>query len=173
MPVSYPVVAGCAGTAVTLAQPAGQSQAFGINVSYRRSRRTWKASPEPDYEAKAARVLELTPNPPPGGGVVIAFGQMGPVSPRPTAGHGWAPKRRPKRQRADYNRRHGDALRVRGLRRFTPTGCAHACGHATGALTTRVHDPDPRLLPRRRRDLLDPRQPSVKLDTRHPQIRDR
>jgi transposase len=77
------------------------------NLSVQRTR-TWKASPDPDYEAKAARVLELTtPNPPPDGGAVIAFDQMGPVSLRPTAGHGWAPKRRPHRQRADYNRRAG------------------------------------------------------------------
>src|ERR1044072_3290699 len=40
--------------------------------------RTWKASPDPDYEAKAARVLELTAAPPPDGGAVIAFDQMGP-----------------------------------------------------------------------------------------------
>jgi transposase len=93
------------------------------NLSFQRTR-TWKASPDPDYEAKAARVLELTHNPPENG-AVIAFDQMGPVSLRPTAGAGWAPKRRPERQRADYNRRqgtryvfgaydiHGDRLRTR------------------------------------------------------------
>jgi hypothetical protein len=31
---------------------------------------------------------------------------MGPVSLRPIAGAGWAPRKRPERQRADYNRRH-------------------------------------------------------------------
>ncbi|MGH2831592.1 MAG: IS630 family transposase [Solirubrobacteraceae bacterium] len=76
------------------------------NLSFQRTR-TWKASPDPDFEAKAARVLELTHDPPPDGGAVIAFDQMGPVSLRPTAGAGWAPKRRPERQRADYNRRQG------------------------------------------------------------------
>jgi transposase len=76
------------------------------NLSFQRTR-TWKASPDPDYEAKAARVLELTHDPPPDGGAVIAFDQMGPVSLRPTAGHGWALKGRPERQRADYNRRQG------------------------------------------------------------------
>jgi transposase len=75
------------------------------NLSFQRTR-TWKASPDPDYEAKAARVLELK-HECPEDGVVIAFDQMGPVSLRPTAGGGWAPKRRPERQRADYNRRHG------------------------------------------------------------------
>jgi transposase len=75
-------------------------------LSFQRTR-TWKASPDPDYEAKAARVLELRAAPPPDGGAVIAFDQMGPISLRPLAGAGWAPKRRPERQRATYNRRHG------------------------------------------------------------------
>jgi hypothetical protein len=38
---------------------------------------------------------------------VIAFDQMGPISLRPMTGAGWAPKRRPERQRATYHRRHG------------------------------------------------------------------
>src|SRR5262245_59708092 len=86
--------------------------------------RTWKASPDPDYEEKAARILELCEQPP-GDGPVVSFDQMGPVSLRPTAGAGWAPKGRPERQRADYHRRagtryvfaaydvHADRLRVR------------------------------------------------------------
>ena len=97
-------------------------------LSFQRTR-TWKASPDPDYEAKAARVLELRAAPPPDGGAVIAFDQMGPISLRPMAGAGWAPKRRPERQRATYHRRHGvryvmgaydvhdDRLRVRLRRR--------------------------------------------------------
>ena len=74
-------------------------------LSFQRTR-TWKASPDPDYESKAARVLELCEKPP-AGGVVVSFDQMGPVSLRPMAGAGWAPRGRPERQRADYNRRHG------------------------------------------------------------------
>jgi transposase len=97
-------------------------------LSFQRTR-TWKASPDPDYEAKAARVLELTAAPPPDGGAVLAFDQMGPISLRPMAGAGWASQRRPERQRATYNRRHGvryimgaydihdDRLRVRLRRR--------------------------------------------------------
>jgi transposase len=93
------------------------------NLSFQRTR-TWKASPDPDYEAKTARVLALCESPPPDG-VVVSFDQMGPVSLRPTAGAGWARKQRPERQRADYNRRagtryvfgafdvHEDRLRVR------------------------------------------------------------
>jgi len=75
-------------------------------LSFQRTR-TWKASPDPDYAPKAARVLELTSAPPADGGVVIAFDQMGPISLRPTAGAGWAPQGRPERQRATYHRPHG------------------------------------------------------------------
>jgi transposase len=75
------------------------------NLSFQRTR-TWKASPDPDYEAKTARVLELK-HQCPQDGVVIAFDQMGPISLRPTPGAGWAPSGRPERGRADYNRRHG------------------------------------------------------------------
>jgi len=66
-------------------------------LSFQRTR-TWKASPDPDYETKAARVLELRAAPPPDGGHVIAFDQMGPLSLRPMAGAGWAP-RPPRRAR--------------------------------------------------------------------------
>ncbi len=69
--------------------------------------RTWKASPDPGYEPKAARVLELTGAAPPDGGAVVSFDQMGPLSLRPIAGAGWAPTGRPERQRATYHRRHG------------------------------------------------------------------
>jgi hypothetical protein len=93
------------------------------NLSFQRTR-TWKASPDPEYEAKTERILALCESAPPDG-AVVSFDQMGPVSLRPTAGAGWARKRRPERQRADYNRRagiryifgafdlHGDRLRVR------------------------------------------------------------
>jgi transposase len=75
-------------------------------LSFQRTR-TWKASPDPDYEPKAARVLELKAAPPPDGGHVIAFDQMGPISLKPTAGSGWAPRQRPERQRATYHKLHG------------------------------------------------------------------
>ncbi|HEX5898582.1 MAG TPA: IS630 family transposase [Solirubrobacteraceae bacterium] len=75
-------------------------------LSFQRTR-TWKASPDRDYEPKAARILELKACAPPDGGHVIAFDQMGPISLRPTAGAGWAPRERPERQRATYHKRHG------------------------------------------------------------------
>src|SRR5262245_7263043 len=92
-------------------------------LSFQRTR-TWKASPDPEYAAKATRILELCEQPPPDG-PVVSFDQMGPVSLRPAGGSGWAPIGRPERQRADYNRRagtryvfgaydvHADRLRVR------------------------------------------------------------
>ena len=74
-------------------------------LSFQRTR-TWKASPDPDYAAKAARVIALCKRPPKGA-AVISFDQMGPVSLRPMPGAGWAPKKWPERQRADYSRRAG------------------------------------------------------------------
>ena len=74
-------------------------------LSFQRTR-TWKASPDPDYEAKAARVIALYAAPP-ADGVVISFDQMGPISLRPHGGAGWAQRKRPERQRATFNRRHG------------------------------------------------------------------
>ena len=58
-------------------------------LSFQRTR-TWKASPDPDYAEKAARILALCEQPPQDG-PVVSFDQMGPVSLRPTAGAGWAP----------------------------------------------------------------------------------
>ena len=74
-------------------------------LSFQRTR-SWKASPDPDYERKAARVISLVKRPPTDS-AVIAFDQMGPISLRPTHGSGWAPKGRPERHRATFNRRSG------------------------------------------------------------------
>ena len=74
-------------------------------LSFQRTR-SWKASPDPDYETRAARVLSLYERAPEGG-VVISFDQMGPISLCPTHGSGWADKQRCGRLRATYNRRHG------------------------------------------------------------------
>lgn len=77
----------------------------GAGLSFQRTR-SWKASPDPDYEARAARVLELYRCQPPGG-VVISFDEMGPVSLCPHQGRGWARRGRPERHRATYSRRQG------------------------------------------------------------------
>jgi transposase len=83
-------------------------------LSFQRSR-SWKASPDPDYEAKAARVLALYQQPPADGGVVVSFDEMGPISLRPHQGSGWAQKRRPQRVRATYHRRHGTRYIIAAL----------------------------------------------------------
>ena len=74
-------------------------------LSFQRTR-SWKASPDPEYEARAARVLALYRRQP-ADGVVISFDEMGPVSLRPHQGHGWARRHRPERHRATYSRRSG------------------------------------------------------------------
>jgi transposase len=80
-------------------------------ASWQRSR-TWKASPDPDYEAKASRVLRLYRAAEGGqlarhGGVVVCLDECGPLSLRPWPGSAWAPAGRPWRTRATYHRPHG------------------------------------------------------------------
>lgn len=74
-------------------------------LSFQRTR-SWKASPDPDYEAKTARILALYRKRP-ADGVVISFDEMGPVSLCPHHGRGWARRGRPERHRATYTRRSG------------------------------------------------------------------
>ena len=72
-------------------------------ISLQRTR-SWKQSPDPDYEAKAARILALYREQPKNG-VVISFDEKGPESLCPRHGRGWAQRGRPQRHRATYNRR--------------------------------------------------------------------
>ncbi len=74
-------------------------------ISLQRTR-SWKQSPDPDYEAKAARILALYREQPKNG-VVISFDEKGPESLCPQHGRGWARRGRPERHRATYNRRQG------------------------------------------------------------------
>lgn len=74
-------------------------------ISLQRTR-SWKQSPDPDYAEKAARILALYREPPKDG-VVISFDEKGPESLCPRHGRGWAPRGRPQRHRATYNRRQG------------------------------------------------------------------
>ncbi len=74
-------------------------------ISLQRTR-SWKQSPDPDYEAKATRVLALYREKPKDG-VVISFDEKGPESLCPRHGSGWARRGRPERHRATYTRRHG------------------------------------------------------------------
>ena len=68
--------------------------------------RSWKQSPDPDYEQKAARMLALYRERPQNG-VVISFDEKGPESHCPRHGRGWARRGRPERHRATYTRRQG------------------------------------------------------------------
>jgi transposase len=74
-------------------------------ISLQRTR-SWKQSPDPDYEAKAARTLALYREQP-RNGVVISFDEKGPESLCPRHGRGWARRGRPERHRATFNRRQG------------------------------------------------------------------
>jgi transposase len=74
-------------------------------ISLQRTR-SWKQSPDPDYQAKAARVLALYREQPKNG-VVISFDEKGPESLCPKHGRGWARRGRPARHRATYTRRQG------------------------------------------------------------------
>jgi transposase len=74
-------------------------------ISLQRTR-SWKQSPDPDYEAKAARILALYREQPEHG-VVISFDEKGPESLCPRHGRGWSRRGRPERHRATYNRRQG------------------------------------------------------------------
>jgi transposase len=74
-------------------------------ISLQRTR-SWKQSPDPDYEQKAARILALYREQP-SAGVVISFDEKGPESLCPKHGRGWARRGRPERHRATYTRRQG------------------------------------------------------------------
>jgi PPOX class probable F420-dependent enzyme len=75
------------------------------HASFQRTR-SWKRSPDAQFEAKAARVLALSRQCPPGG-VVVCFDEFGPISLQPYPGHCYARRQRPWRQRATYTRRGG------------------------------------------------------------------
>jgi transposase len=80
-------------------------------ASWQRTR-TWKTSPDPDYEAKASRVLRLYRAAETGqlarhGCVVVCLDECGPLSLRPWPGSAWAPRKRPWRTRATYHRTSG------------------------------------------------------------------
>jgi transposase len=68
--------------------------------------KTWKASRDPDFAAKMARVLDLYDHPP-ADGRVICVDEFGPLNLQPRPGRGWFPTGRPRRQRATFNRTGG------------------------------------------------------------------
>lgn len=68
--------------------------------------KTWKTSPDPEFEAKKNRILDLYANPP-AGSRVICLDEFGPLNLQPRLGHGWHPMKRPARLRATFNRLSG------------------------------------------------------------------
>jgi transposase len=74
-------------------------------LSHQRTR-SWKWSPDPEFRAKAERVLSLY-RAKPEDGVVVCFDEMGPIQLIPHHGSSWAPQRLPARLRATYQRPHG------------------------------------------------------------------
>jgi transposase len=117
-------------------------------ISLQRTR-SWKQSPDPDYEPKAARILALYRQKP-ADGVVISFDEKGPESLCPRHGHGWARRGRPERHRATFTRRqgirylvgaldvHADYLRIRPRPRRD--------GHSTLAFMKQIRLAYPRRL---------------------------
>jgi transposase len=78
-------------------------------ITYQKTR-TWKESPDPDYEAKKNRILRLYRRAERGtlnDAVVVCFDECGPLSLRPWPGSGWFKAKRPRRMRATYRRPHG------------------------------------------------------------------
>jgi transposase len=74
-------------------------------LSHQRTR-SWKWSPDPEFQAKAERVLGLY-RAKPEDGVVVCFDEMGPIGLIPHEGSGWAAEKRPERLRATYSKKHG------------------------------------------------------------------
>ena len=68
--------------------------------------KTWKASKDPDFTQKMARVLDLYDHPPVDGRVICAD-EFGPLNLQPRPGRGWFPAQRPARLRATFNRTGG------------------------------------------------------------------
>jgi len=68
--------------------------------------KTWKVSPDPDFEAKKNRVLDLYANPPPDSRV-LCLDEFGPLNLQPRLSHGWHRRGHPARFRATYKRTAG------------------------------------------------------------------
>jgi transposase len=78
-------------------------RAAGIRFAHHK---TWKASPDPDFEAKKNRVLDLYANPP-ADCRVICLDEFGPLNLQPRLGHTWSRSGHPARLRATYKRTQG------------------------------------------------------------------
>jgi transposase len=68
--------------------------------------KTWKASKDPDFAAKMARILDLYDNPP-ADGRIVCVDEFGPLNLQPRPGRGWFPIKHANRLRATFNRTGG------------------------------------------------------------------
>jgi transposase len=89
--------------------------------------KTWKSSPDPEFETKKNRILDLYAHPPTGARL-LCLDEFGPLNLQPRLGHGWHPIAEPARFRATYKRTAG----VRQL--------VAAYDPATGRLYGHLHD---------------------------------
>jgi hypothetical protein len=88
--------------------------------------RTWKRSNDPDFEAKRDRIAERYTLAEAGQAVVICLDEFGPLNLQPQpGGKGWAPRAKPKRIRATFNRLHG----IRHLIAAYDVGADRLYGH--------------------------------------------
>jgi transposase len=88
--------------------------------------RTWKRSNDPNFEAKHDRIVGLYDLADQGKAVVICLDEFGPLNLQPQpGGRSWAPRAKPKRIRATYNRPHG----VRHLIAAYDVGADRLYGH--------------------------------------------
>jgi transposase len=94
-----------AGMGVSLSEEALRQTLIGAGLSHQRTR-SWKWSPDPDFQSKAERVLSLY-RAKPKDGVVVCFDEMGPIGLIPHHGSGWAQAKRPERLRATYSKNNG------------------------------------------------------------------
>ena len=77
-----------AGLGIVLSEEALRQTLRAAGLSHQRTR-SWKWSPDPDFAAKAERVLGLY-RAKPDDGVVVCFDEMGPIQLIPHHGSGWA-----------------------------------------------------------------------------------
>lgn len=93
------------GLGIVLCEEALRQTLRAVGLAHQRTR-SWKWSPDPDFAARAERVLGLY-RAKPDDGVVVCFDEMGPIQLIPHHGAGWAPEKRPERLRATYSKGNG------------------------------------------------------------------
>jgi transposase len=117
---------------VVLSPTALRALLIDAGLSFQRTR-SWKWSPDPDFKAKAERVLGLY-RARPDDGPVVCFDEMGPIQLIPHQGAGWALTGRPERHRAPTTAAAACATSSAPTT-STPTGCSAACERTSRRVT--------------------------------------